>query len=178
MRPASGTASIRLAPILLVLCAVSTAQAGELRLEGSAMRMFKTDSTKLGNTYYSGIAEYEFSVLPSLKLGLRLQPLFLYPTKDEEWPMYGLGAGVAGRLYLSPLDSKGLFVEASVTPLWHSNEFVNSTSRIDILSEAGVGYKFGCNVHLTLKVEHLSNMGMADRDAGVNGVGIGAGFSF
>lgn len=168
----------RLAIALVLVGATATAWAGELRLEGSAMRLFNTDSKKLGDAYYSGVLEYEFGVLPALKLGLRVQPLFLYPTKDDKWPMYGCGVGLAGRLYTHPADYKGLFVEASVSPLWHSDTFVHSSSRLDFLSEAGIGYKFDCNLHLTLKVEHISNGGLYDKSAGVNGVGLGLGFSF
>jgi hypothetical protein len=49
---------------------------------------------------------------------------------------------------------------------------------VNFLTEVGVGYEFDNDWHVALKWRHMSNAGIASRNAGVNGLGIGIGFSF
>ena len=158
------------------------ATAGQLRIEGSAMKIFDSKSRKLGEDYYGVIAEYEIPMSQRLALGLRFEPLFVYPTDGHSLHndsgsdlMYGTALGVAARLYQH--DQKGLFIEGSLSALWHTNEFLGDTSKLDFMTEGGIGYQF-LNFFLTLKVEHISNAGLHSENSGVNALGLGAGFRF
>ena len=131
---------------------------------------------KDGQHYFTGSVEYEFPVSKHGKLGLRLYPLFFHEGSD---PIYGAGAGLSARLYQHADDYDGLFGEVGVSALWHSREFYDNSTRVNFLSEAGIGYQFPkTDWHVTLKVEHLSNGGLGSENAGINGVGLALGYTF
>ena len=158
------------------------ANAGKLRVEGAAMKIFDSKSRKLGEDYYGIIAEYEMPLTQRLALGLRFEPLFVYPTDGHSLHndsgsdlMYGTALGAAARFYQH--EQKGLFVEGTLSALWHTNEFLGDASQLDFVTGGGLGYQF-LNFFLTLKVEHTSNGGLYSENSGINAFGLGAGFRF
>lgn len=146
------------------------------------MKIYDSKSRKLGEDYYGIIAEYEMPMTQHLAVGLRFEPLFIYPTDGKNLYtdnssdlMYGTALGVSGRIYQH--DQSGLFAEGTFSALWHTNEFLGDTSKLDFVTGGGVGYQF-LNFFLTLKVEHTSNGGLHSKNSGVNAFGLGAGFRF
>ena len=146
---------------------------GSWRLELSGLQMLEAED---GDQYFSGSVEYEFPVTAHAKLGLRMLPLFLCHVPE---PMYGAGAGLVGRLYQNANDYDGLFGEVGATALWHSRDFDRNNSRVNFVTEAGIGYKFPDTPwHVTLKYEHISNGGIGGKNSGINAVGLAVGYTF
>ncbi len=168
--------------VALVLLAVSAeaqteSREGNWRLELSGLHIFQSTSGRYdGDLYFTGTVEYEVPVGSRGKLGLRLLPLFVKPGTDA---MYAGGAGLAGRIYQHKGTCDGFFAEIGVSALYQSRELKDNSSRVNFLSEAGVGYKFpDSGVHVSLKIQHLSNASLGEHNAGINGVGLATGVSF
>jgi len=71
------------------------------------------------------------------------------------------------------------FVEGGATVLGQSDELEGNSSNVNFLTNFGVGYKWdGTGWHVVAKVQHISNAGLAEHNAGANAVGVGAGYSF
>ncbi|MBI5091688.1 MAG: acyloxyacyl hydrolase [Candidatus Hydrogenedentes bacterium] len=151
---------------------------GRWRLELQGMKAFTEDhSDRNGPAYYAASAEYEWPMLKRCTLGLRLYPLFVYPGHDST--NYGAGAGVAGRIYQNADVRDGLFVEGGVSALVTGQEFERDNSKLNFLSELGVGYQFPRNNwHIAVKLEHISNAGLGPDNRGINAVGLGLGYTF
>lgn len=166
---------------LMLFAVAAEAQAGpregNWRLELSGLHIFQSTSGRYdGDLYFTGMVEYEVPVGSRGKLGLRLLPLFVKPGMDA---MYAGGAGVAGRIFQRKETCDGFFAEIGVSALYQSRELKDNSSRVNFLSEAGVGYKFpDSGVHVSLKIQHLSNASLGEDNAGINGVGLATGVSF
>jgi hypothetical protein len=154
----------------------SDGMATRLRLEVSGYRAFDGGQAN-GDYYISGAVELEMPVVQHASLGLRVLPLFLYPDKGDSADIYGIAAGVGGRLYTSP-ENRGLFFEAGAAALWSLDEFRLKSSRVGFLGDCGIGYEFKCGVHVSVKAEHISDTGIGDVEGGTNGLGLATGFSF
>jgi len=164
-----------LAVALLVGTAVTSwadpkSQGTRLRLEVAGYRAYESDKAN-GDYYLQGSAELEFPVVKHATLGLRVLPLFLYPEGADDATVYGLAAGGTARLYQHGDDYSGLFAEVGAAALWRMKEFKLDDSKVDLLSDCGIGYKFrNSGWHLAVKGEHVSE--------GISGVGLAAGYSF
>jgi hypothetical protein len=147
-----------------------------LRLELSGYR--DVNGGKVNGDYYiSGAVELELPIVHHASLGLRLLPLLLYPNQADHPDIYGVAAGVGGRLYTGR-DNTGLFVEAGAAALWNMDKFKIDNSRLGFLGDCGIGYQFQSGFHLTLKAQRISETGIADFEHGTTGVGGAFGFSF
>ncbi|MBI4556573.1 MAG: acyloxyacyl hydrolase [Candidatus Hydrogenedentes bacterium] len=168
--------------MVLFLALGSSAQAGSfqdgrLRLEINGVGgIYSGKTDRSGDYYVGGSVEYEWAAFKKASLGLRFYPLFVYP---EPKPVYGVAGGVTARIYKNQEERNGLFAEVGSAVLWHSRYFKENNSRINFLSEIGVGYQFPKNDwHLALKYHHISNAGLASENAGINGVGLSVGYKF
>ncbi len=149
---------------------------GRWRLELNGFNV--VDSSQYGDDdrFMSGSVEYEFPATHHIALGLRLIPLFLFPSDGD---LYGAGGGVSGRIYQRGNEYTGFFGELELSAFWHDKHFRDDSSDIDFITEGGIGYQFAkVPVHLTLKFEHISNAGIGDHNGGLNGAGLGFGFTF
>jgi hypothetical protein len=131
-----------------------------------------------GDVVVNGSIEYEWSVFARGTLGLRAYPLFMYAQNDPDETIAGVGFGVTGRVYQRAGERTGFFVEGGAGALVHSNQIEGNGSNINFLLEAGVGYQFRNDWHVTLQVQHISNSSLDEDNAGANSVGVGVGFRF
>jgi lipid A 3-O-deacylase PagL len=121
--------------------------------------------------------EYEFPVMPYGTLGLRGIPLLYYGQNGYD-DVIGAGLGITARLYHLKNEYRGFFLEGEGHILFHIERFQSNASNINFLTGVGAGYKFKNNWHVVLKYEHVSNAGLASRNAGVDTFGLGIGRSF
>jgi len=148
---------------------------GQWRLELSGFESFKNDAVKDDLSFF-GSVEYEFPATAHTKLSFRGYPAFVFCSSA---PIYGVGLGVAGRIYQHAEQYDGLFAELGVSALWHSREFPGINTHFNFLSEVGIGYKFpDTGWHVTLKAQHISNANLGSKNSGINNVGIAAGYTF
>lgn len=151
-------------------------QGPRLRLELAGYRAFDVDKAN-GDHYLTGAVEFEIPVVKHATLGLRLLPLLLYPDKEDHPDIYGIAAGVGGRLY-SGQDNTGLFVEAGASALWSMDKLRIDDSKVGFLGDCGIGYEFRSGVHLSVKAQHISETGIGEATSGTNGLGVAAGYRF
>ena len=148
----------------------------------AAMGYDSGSHTRQGDYYVTGSVEFGWAVLSRGVLGVRLYPLFLYyeeaDSKGNSHWIYGAGAGVVGRAYLRKDVRQGWFGELGIAPIWHSRYIERNSSRVNFLSEIGVGYQFRNDWHMTLKWEHLSNANLKRLNSGVNSIALGVGYTF
>ena len=134
--------------------------------------------SRTGDMLVTGNVEYEWPVFARCSLGLRAYPLFLYHQNDPSDTLWGGGIGTVGRVYQNAGDRNGWFGEAGAGVIWHTNHIEGNSATMDFLLEAGVGYQFKNNWHVTLQASHLSNAGLSDNNAGANSLGLAVGFTF
>lgn len=147
-----------------------------------------------GDYSINGIVEYEIPATPRATLGLRLMPLFIY-NQDEERDhrvfrrifddkgydgdtVWGGGFGIGGRVYQVKNEYRGWFGEASVTALFHVNEFNGNNSNLNFVSGFGVGYQFKSDWHVQMHYQHISNASLGSENSGANSLGLGIGYRF
>lgn len=148
-----------------------------LRLELSGYRAFDEHEKANDDYYISGAVELELPIVHHASLGLRLLPLLLYPNQADHPDIYGVAAGVGGRLYTGR-DNTGLFIEAGAAALWNMDKFKIDNSRLGFLGDCGIGYQFQSGFHLSVKAQRVSETGLADWEHGTSGLGAALGFSF
>ncbi|MCC6793635.1 MAG: acyloxyacyl hydrolase [Candidatus Hydrogenedentes bacterium] len=134
--------------------------------------------SRTGDMLVTGNVEYEWPVFARCSLGLRAYPLFLYHQNDPSDTLWGGGIGTVGRVYQNAGDRNGWFGEAGAGVIWHTNHIEGNSATMDFLLEAGVGYQFKNNWHVTLQASHLSNAGLSENNAGANSLGLAVGFTF
>lgn len=155
---------------------------GRLRIESQGWT--GTRSGRRSRTDDYGVAvtiEKEFSLNQKLTVGLRVIPLFIVDESDNNGgdgeTIYGAGFGVSIRRYFKEAED-GWFAEYYESIIGHSEKFRGNTGSLNFMSEIGFGYEFENDWYVTAKWRHLSNAGIANQNAGINGLGIGVGFSF
>lgn len=153
---------------------------GRWRLEAqgySALYSGKTD--REGDKFATFSVEYEMPATRRFAFGLRAYPLFYYePHRSSFDNVYGVAVGGTARYYLRAETYNGWFADAGCSILWHSNYFHDNSSRVNFMPEGGVGYQFRNNWHAAVKLNHISNGGMASKNAGVNALGLAIGYTF
>lgn len=135
------------------------------------------------DAYLSGTIDYEVPAFDRMSLSLRLRPLFVYfqdeDERDNSDTIWGAGVSLAARIYQDQSTMTGWFGEVGAGLVWHSGYFEGNSSRVNFIPEAAVGYQFRESPwSLALRVQHLSNGGMGNDNAGVNSVGLAVGFRF
>lgn len=134
--------------------------------------------SRTGDINLNGTLEYEMPAGKRGAAGIRVHPLFLYEENRTDKTIWGGAVGITTRIYRKNHERRGLFGELDGSVLWHSNEFRGNSSRTGFLIETGVGYKFKTNWHVSAKVRHISNAGIASKNSGVNGIGLALGYTF
>lgn len=154
--------------------------AGRWRVETqgfAALYSGKTD--RQGDKFATFSVEYEMPVSSHFCFGLRGYPLLVYlPHRRADDTLYGVAGGVAGRYYFEKDSYRGWFAEGGGGLLWHSRYFRANGSRLNFMLEAGVGYQFAQDWHVAIKFNHMSNASTHTRNAGVNALGFGVGYTF
>jgi hypothetical protein len=182
---------MRMRIILLVAVATVSAAArdwhfdeGHWQLELSGYGgVYSGKVERSDDAYLTGVVGYEFPAFTRMSLSLRLRPLFVYFQDENKHrdsdTIWGVGAGLAARIYQHQVEMNGWFAELSAGVLWHSRYFEGNNSRVNFMPEVGVGYQFRkSDWSIVLRAQHLSNGGMGSKNAGVNGIGLGIGFRF
>lgn len=144
-----------------------------------------------------GTIEYEAPVWNRVTLSLRMQPLFFYGQKQDDFRLFrrfrdsdnfnpdyddddvwGLGFGPALRVYQRAEERTGFFGEIAITALVHSSEFIDNDSNLNFSTELGLGYRFKSRWHIVGRWRHISNGGLGEDNSATNGLGLGFGYSF
>jgi len=133
--------------------------------------------SRSGNMLYMANVEYEWPMYARASLGLRAYPLFVYDQDDGD-TVTGAGFGLSGRYYFSKESRDGWFAEAGIGLLGHNNKFEGNSGSVNFIPQAGLGYKFQNDWHVTLQLIHFSNAGFAENNSGVNSLGLGIGRAF
>lgn len=123
--------------------------------------------------------ERELPLFAHLTVGPKFHPVFIYDESSSSGDdtIFAAGLGPSIRLY-AKREPRGLFVEGSVTFMLQTEKFEENSTIFNFLSQFGIGYKFGDHWHVSAQWRHLSNAGLGDENAGVNGVGLGFGYTF
>jgi hypothetical protein len=152
---------------------------GENRFEMHAVAgTNRGGQSRSGDVGLVGSIEKEFPLYRKLSIGLRGIPLFLYEEDAHEGhTIWGAGGGFSVRYYLDEYGT-GWYGEAQESVIIHTEEFLGNSSKINFISEFGGGYEFDNDWFLFAKWRHISNAGLARRNAGMNGVGLGLGLRF
>ena len=174
-----------------VLATVPQAQAGEegdkWRFEDGRWRVelsgfgatYSGKTSRGGDSLFTASVEYEWPIFARVALGLRAYPLFCYHQHDPQSDIWGAGGGIAGRIYQHKGTLDGWYGEAAASAIWQSDSIEKNSSRVNFLTEPGVGYEFpDTNWHAALKVHHLSNAGLGSENTGTNGLGLSVGYRF
>jgi len=153
---------------------------GRLRFEGQAWSGIRSGGRSRTDDYgVAATVEKEFALGHKLSAGLRAIPLFFVSESDglDGSDILGAGLGISIRYYFEEVQD-GLFVEFFESVIGQFDTFRGNSGRMNFMTEIGVGYEFENDWHIALKWRHISNAGFANRNAGVNAIGIGIGFSF
>ncbi len=122
--------------------------------------------------------EYEIPVLKHMTVSPRIIPLMYYNENGKgDSTFWAFGFGVALRGYSKP-DQTGWFGEGGIHLLGQTGKFEGNTGSFNFMEEVGVGYMFKNGVSAAVKVNHMSNAGLAEDNAGCNTVGLGLGYRF
>jgi len=149
---------------------------GRWRCEFTGVPVYPGKHDRDGDFYFTGYIEREWMVTDHAAAGIHFYPLFVY---HDDGPFYGTAIGVDGRWYMDKATGTGWFLEAGESLLWTSDYFEGNSSRINFLSEVGVGYQCReTNWHVTLKFQHISNADTAAENDGVNGPALALGYRF
>jgi hypothetical protein len=151
---------------------------GRLRIEGQAWTGTRSGRRSRSDDFsVVGTVEKEFDLGHRLTVGVRAIPLFYYDEHRSDEEIWAAGGGVSLRWYTHDA-MDGWFVEYSESLVAQSDKFRGNSGSLNFMSEVGLGYEFNNNWHIAAKWRHLSNAGIANRNSGVNGVGVAVGFSF
>ncbi len=183
-----------LAFLFAAWCPVALAEGGwRLELSGGTA-LDSSNLDRSGDLLITGYLDYEIPTTSHTTLIIRTMPLFVYEQQDtlESWwnelvserdidyddLVWGAGAGLAGRLYSKADEHQGFFLELEALAFVHTGEIEGDDSSIDFLTGVGLGYQFRSNWQALVRVEHISNAGLGDLNAGVNAVKLGLGYRF
>lgn len=132
-----------------------------------------------GDSFVAVAIEREWPVFDRAAVGVRVRPLFAYFQHKDSSMIYGTAIGVTARMYGRKHNRTGPFIETGCSALWHSHHFTENGSRVNLWSEIGAGYQFSSFPwYVTIKWHHMSNAGLRNDNAGVDGCTISAGCRF
>ena len=153
---------------------------GNWRLELSNTAGFSSRTRdRRGDLLTNFIVEYEVPLSGRFTVGLRLLPFFLYSQgSSNDSSFYGAGFGVVPRVYQVKDEDRGFFAEVGGHVIFHKNKLRGNSGGANFLTGVGVGYKFKSDWHAVVKIEHISNSGLAQSNSGANLLGLGVGHTF
>lgn len=155
-------------------------KAGTWRLELSSFAAYRSGRrSRTGDFGFVASAEYEIPLGKRLSIGIKTYPLYFYDQDDSgEDTVYGAGIGPEFRVYRKDAQRRGFFFEFGSAILATDGRLDGNSGAVNFYNEAGIGYKFKRDWHVTAKISHLSNAGFASNNAGVNTLGLAFGYSF
>lgn len=153
---------------------------GRWRLELSGFTAFRSGNrSRTGDLGLVGSVEYEVPLVQHLTFGIKTYPLFLYNQDDTgEDTVFGIGIGPEFRVYSKGAEHRGFFFEIGTAVLAATGRFDGNSGAVNFLNEGGLGYKFKRGWHVAAKISHVSNLGFAFKNSGVNNLGIALGYTF
>ena len=153
---------------------------GRWRLELSGFAAFRSGNrSRTGDFGFAGSVEYEVPLVKHLTFGIKAYPLYFYDQADGgEDTVFGVGIGPEFRVYTNGVEHRGFFVEVGSALLATVGRFDGNSGALNFLNEGGIGWKFKRGWHVAAKISHVSNLGFADRNSGVNNLGIAFGYTF
>lgn len=153
---------------------------GKWRLELSGFAGYRSGRrSRTGDFGFAGSVEYEVPLASRLTFGIKAYPLFFYDQDDAgEDTLFGAGVGPELRVYSKGAEHRGFFAELGTAVLATVGRFDGNSGAVNLLIEGGLGYKFERNWHVAVKFRHISNVGFAARNSGLNGLGLAFGYSF
>jgi len=123
--------------------------------------------------------DYEIPVHKHITVAPRIIPLMYYNENgDGDSTLFAFGIGFVLRGYSNGEEQRGWFGEGGVHLIGQTGKFEGNTGSFNFMEELGFGYMFESGWHAAVKVNHISNAGLANHNSGVNNVGLGIGFSF
>lgn len=158
-----------------------------LGLDAARWRIELTGSTAYHSGHHSRTGdfalrsnvEYEIPVLKHMTVAPRIIPLMYYNENgDGDNTLWVFGFGVVLRGYSNGEEQRGWFGEGGLHLIGQTGKFEGNTGTFNFMEEVGFGYMFKNGTHMAVKVNHISNAGLADHNAGVNNIGLGIGYSF
>lgn len=153
---------------------------GRVRLELQGMNAFRSGRrSRTGDIGFHFSVAYEMPATPRLTFSARAIPLFYYDAKDSgEDTAVGAGAGMVLRVYQVRDEYRGFFGDISANIIGATGKYDGNSGTFNFMTEVGVGYKFKSPWHVTAKVQHMSNSGLASNNSGVNTLNLGFGYTF
>jgi hypothetical protein len=131
--------------------------------------------------FFLGSIEYEWPIHSYTTCSLRGTPVFLFNRHRgdgyDTTHIYGAGFGLAFRLY-ERKEMTGLFAEIGSSALWHTEHLPNNDSKLNFISDVGIGYGFKNNISVSAKYFHISNAGLKDLNSGLDALGISLAYVF
>jgi hypothetical protein len=128
-----------------------------------------------------GSVEYEWPIHSNVTCSLRGSPLFLYDLhgdgKYDSTHIYGAAFGLALRLYQNK-ELTGLFAEVGSSAMWQSDYLPGSNSKLNFISDAGIGYQFRNHISVSVKYFHISNAGIEELNSGLGALGVSLAYTF
>lgn len=158
-----------------------------LGLDAARWRIELTGSTAYHSGHHSrsgdlGLrsnVDYEIPVLKHMTVAPRIIPLMYYNEGgDGHNTLWIFGFGVVLRGYSNGEEQRGWYGEGGLHLLAQTGRFEGNSGAFNFMEEVGFGYMFKNGVHAAIKVNHISNAGLADHNAGINNIGLGLGYSF
>lgn len=123
--------------------------------------------------------DYEIPVLKHMTVAPRIIPLMYYNENGKgDSTFWAFGIGVVLRGYSNGEEQRGWFGEGGLHLIGQTGKFEGNTGSFNFVEEIGFGYMFRNGVSAAVKVNHTSNAGFAEDNAGCNTVGLGIGYSF
>lgn len=138
-------------------------------------------SDRKGDYYIAESIEYEWPIYKPISMGLKYYPAFVYFQSEHEKgqrdTVYAQAFGFVFRFY-SKKTFKNFFQEIGSSLMWNESLYNYNASHINLLSEIGIGYKLDSRLHLTLKIQHISNANIKNPNYGINGLALSIGYTF
>lgn len=153
---------------------------GNWRLELSGFAALRSGNrSRTGDIGSSASVEYEVPMTQHATFGLKAYPLFVFDQDDSgEDTLVGAAFGPEFRFYTKKEEYRGFFFEIGSALLGTSGKIDGNSATFNLLNEGGVGYKFKNDWHISFKISHISNAGLADSNSGVNSLGLAIGHTF
>jgi hypothetical protein len=128
-----------------------------------------------------GSVEYEWPIHSHTTCSLRGSPLFLYNLHGDgnydSTHIYGAALGLAFRLYENK-EPTGLFAEVGSSALWHSDYFPGNNSKLNFITDVGVGYEFENHISIAVKYFHISNANLEEHNSQLDAIGASLAYAF
>lgn len=146
-----------------------SADNGRVRLELWGGDTFTGRGEWLHDAYVAHAVEFEWMLWPHVSMGLRAIPVLVYL---DDPPIVGSALGFTNRLYWNGAGT-GFYVGPQIALLAHYGRFDGNSAFLNLMSSLELGYRWtALPLRLGVKLEHVSNAGLARENRGWNGLAL------